>query len=259
VSARIRCDNCGMGDDATRAGWMCRTCGTVLPSARPDAKATAIAAKVARDLGCADLDDVPDALKRVLVDNADAEIHRRVLTEQVDAHRTRAEAAEAECARLRGELAAVRSAVRMLDGARAAIDASGQRVLRSLAGEERAALLGELAAARRERGDWNARATAMESERDEARAQAAGERELRREHGQRIGWAESVAAAAMRQGLDALTLMRERRERLWARVRAAESDPMPGRSRWIEHLRTLTRERDEARAVVAGRVKEEGE
>ena len=76
------------------------------------------------------------------------------------------DAAEAECARLRGELVAVRSAVRMLDGARAAIDAHGQRVLRSLAGEERAALLEELAAARRERDDWNASATSMEAERD---------------------------------------------------------------------------------------------
>jgi chromosome segregation ATPase len=87
----------------------------------------------------------------------------------VAAERSRREAAEAECARLRVELAAVRSAVRMLDGARAAIDANGQRVLRSIAGEERAALLEELAAARRERDDWNARATAMEAERDEAR------------------------------------------------------------------------------------------
>ena len=76
------------------------------------------------------------------------------------------DAAEAECARLRGELTAVRRAVRTLDGARAAIDASGQRVLRSLAGEERAALLEEMAEARRERDDWNAIATAMEAARD---------------------------------------------------------------------------------------------
>ena len=73
---------------------------------------------------------------------------------------------QAECARLRADLAAVRRAVRMLDGARAAIDAHGQRVLRSLAGKERAALLEELAAARRERDDWNAFATAMEEARD---------------------------------------------------------------------------------------------
>ena len=78
--------------------------------------------------------------------------------------------AEADRDRLTGELTAVRRAVRTLDGARAAIDANGQRVLRSLAGEERAALLEELAVARRERDDWNARATAMEAERDEARA-----------------------------------------------------------------------------------------
>jgi hypothetical protein len=83
---------------------------------------------------------------------------------------------QAECARLRGELAAVRRAVRMLDGARAAIDANGQRVLRSLAGEERAALLEELDLARRERDDWNARATAIEAERDEALADGYAER-----------------------------------------------------------------------------------
>ena len=172
----IRCTNCHADAAPERAGWMCRTCGEILPSDRPDATATAIAAKVARDLGCADIDDVPDALKRVLGDSADAEIHRRVLGQQIDAQRTRADAAEAECARLRVELAAVRSAVRMLDGARAAIDANGLRVLRSLAGEERAALLEELEVARRERDDWNALATAMESERDEARAAVAAER-----------------------------------------------------------------------------------
>lgn len=92
----IRCTDCGADADAGRAGWMCRTCGAVLPSDRPDAKATGIAAKVARELGCADIDDVPDALKRVLADNADAEIHRRVLTEQSDAHCTRADTAEAD-------------------------------------------------------------------------------------------------------------------------------------------------------------------
>lgn len=108
-------------------------------------------------------DDGSDSV-RVSVGDLDA------LLPVLDAHRARADAAEAECARLRGELAAVRRAVRMLDGARAAIDATGQRVLRSLAGEERAALLEELAAARRERDDWNASATAMEDERDEARA-----------------------------------------------------------------------------------------
>jgi chromosome segregation ATPase len=117
----------------------------------------------------------------------------------VAAERARREAAEAECARLRVELAAVRSAVRMLDGARAAIDANGQRVLRSIAGEERAALLEELAVARRERDDWNARATAMEAERDEARAAVAAERarcaavcrEVAAQH-----WATGVGGAA---------------------------------------------------------------
>ena len=44
----------------------------MLPSDRPDAKATAIAERVARELGCSDVDDVLDALKRVLSDNASA-------------------------------------------------------------------------------------------------------------------------------------------------------------------------------------------
>jgi len=117
----------------------------------------------------------------------------------VAAERARREAAEAECDRLRGELTAVRRAVRMLDGARAAIDANGQRVLRSLAGEERAALLEELAAARRERDDWNARATAMEAERDEARAAVAAERTRR----------EAAEASATRSADAAVDAVRE--------------------------------------------------
>jgi hypothetical protein len=93
-----------------------------------------------------------------------------------------------------------------------------------------------------------------------AEASVAAERELRREHGQRIGWAESVAASAMRQGLDALTLMRERRERLWARVRAAEATEAAGRGRYLLRIRHLTSELAAAegecarlRAIIAGR------
>ena len=83
------------------------------------------------------------------------------------------------------------------------------------------------------------------------RALLEGERALRHEHGKRIGWAESVAASAMRQGLAALELMRERRNNLWARTRAAESDPSAHRTRWILRIRGLTKERDEARAEAA--------
>lgn len=161
----------------------------------------------------------------------------------------RAEAAEAERDGLREELARVRAAVRMHESARVQCEAHDAATLRSLAGEDRAALIEELAAARDEASRWNARATALEEERDGAVTALATERALRREHGQRIGWAESVAAAAMRQGLAACTLLRERRERLWVRVRAAEHDPF--RSRWLLRVRTLTAERNAARAEAA--------
>jgi len=88
----------------------------------------------------------------------------------VAAERARWEAAEAECARLREAMRRQSDAVRMASTARATIDAHDQATLRSLAGQDRAALIEETAAARRERDDWNARATAMEAERDEARA-----------------------------------------------------------------------------------------
>ena len=84
--------------------------------------------------------------------------------------RTRADAAEAECARLREAMRRQSAAVRLASTARATIDAHDQATLRSLRGQDRAALIEELAAARREGDDWNARATALESERDEARA-----------------------------------------------------------------------------------------
>ena len=101
------------------------------------------------------------------------------------AERQRADAAEAEVAtsraladalradneRLRAEMARVRSAVRMHESAREQMDAHDRATLRSLAGQERARLIEETAVARRERDDWNARATALESERDDARAE----------------------------------------------------------------------------------------
>ena len=89
-----------------------------------------------------------------------------------DAHRTRADAAEAECARLREAMRRQAAAVRMHQSARERMDAHDQATLRSLAGEDRAYLIEETAAARRERDDWNARATALETERDTARAEA---------------------------------------------------------------------------------------
>jgi hypothetical protein len=131
--------------------------------------------------------------------------------------------AEAECARLRGELAAVRRAVRMLDGARAAIDAHGQRVLRSLAGEERAALLEELAAARRERDDWNASATAMEAERDrlltEAVEAVAAERtrqEAAEASATRSADAAETRFAALAAAVREERAVREEHEHAWA-------------------------------------------
>lgn len=89
-----------------------------------------------------------------------------------DRERTRADAAEAECARLREAMRRQSAAVRMHQSAREQMDAHDQATLRSLAGEDRAHLIEETAAARRERDDWNARATALESDRDAARAEA---------------------------------------------------------------------------------------
>ena len=120
----------------------------------------------------------------------------------------------------RRELAAVRSAVRMLDGARAAIDAHGQRVLRSLAGEERAALLEELAAARRERDDWNARATAMEAECERqltAALEAVAEERTRREA------AEASATRSADAAVDAVRELGHVAAAAVARADAAEA------------------------------------
>ena len=102
------CRDCGAVDSSGRAGWMCRTCGTILPSDCSDAKATAIAAKVARDLGCADLDDVPDALTRLRSKHAavyrqathDREL-RVAAEEALTTAREERDAARAEAAGLR--------------------------------------------------------------------------------------------------------------------------------------------------------------
>jgi hypothetical protein len=85
------------------------------------------------------------------------------------------DSAVTECARLTEAMRRQSAAVRMHDTARGQMDACDQATLRSLAGVDRAALIEELAAARRERDDWNARATALESERDEALAATAGQ------------------------------------------------------------------------------------
>lgn len=66
------------------------------------------------------------------------------------------------------------AAVRMASSARERMDAHDRATLQSLAGKDRAAMIEELAAARRERDDWNAAATALESERDALRAIVAG-------------------------------------------------------------------------------------
>lgn len=89
-----------------------------------------------------------------------------------DAQRARADTAERALAEAREELARVRAAVRMSESARERMDAHDRQTLRSLAGTDRAALLEELAAARSERDDWNARATELESDRDYWRTQA---------------------------------------------------------------------------------------
>lgn len=58
------------------------------------------------------------------------------------------------------------AAVRMSETARQQIDAYERKTLTSLAGQERAALLEEVAAAREEASRWNAEATRLEGERD---------------------------------------------------------------------------------------------
>lgn len=100
--------------------------------------------------------------------------HAALATERERRERAdeRAVAAEAECARLREAMRRQAAAVRMHQSARERMDAHDQATLRSLAGEDRAYLIEETAAARRERDDWNARATALETERDTARAEA---------------------------------------------------------------------------------------
>lgn len=80
--------------------------------------------------------------------------------------RAQVDALTAEVARSAEAMRRQAAAVRTLDAGRAERDAYEQRTLRSLAGVARAALLAELDEARRERDDWNARATALEAECD---------------------------------------------------------------------------------------------
>lgn len=109
-----------------------------------------------------------DALRREL------DALRQTHTGDLARERERVEAAERECERRGAELARVRAAVRMHESAREQMDAHDRATLRSLAGDSRAVLIEELAGARRERDDWNARATSLEFERDAAIADAAG-------------------------------------------------------------------------------------
>lgn len=98
----------------------CPGCGKTLPLAA-DANAAAIGEHVARRLNCATINDVPDVLKRVLASNADVATYMRQRDEaecaaQIDRERaaalrventrlrTRADAAEAEVARLRAAM-----------------------------------------------------------------------------------------------------------------------------------------------------------
>ena len=113
-----------------------------------------------------------DALRREL--DALRQTHAGDLARE----RERVEAAERECERRGAELARVRAAVRMHESAREQMDAHDRATLRSLAGDSRAVLIEELAGARRERDDWNARATSLEFERDAALADAAGLRAI---------------------------------------------------------------------------------
>ena len=108
---------------------------------------------------------VPTAMLRDVLDALDA-AQRSAATE-----RAQREAAEGECERLRAAIRTQAAAVRALDASRAAISQHEQRVLRSVAGQDRAAVLAQVDEARAEAATWNARATAMESDRDAAVAQ----------------------------------------------------------------------------------------
>lgn len=72
--------------------------------------------------------------------------------------------------RLEKAIARQAAAVRMHETARLRIEEHDQKTLRSLAGQDRAELLEELAKVREECARWNARATALEQERDDLRA-----------------------------------------------------------------------------------------
>lgn len=72
----------------------------------------------------------------------------------------------AETRALREAIRRQAGAVRMSETARKQIDAYERKTLTSLAGQDRAAVLEELAAARDEANRWNAEATRMEDERD---------------------------------------------------------------------------------------------
>lgn len=120
--------------------------------------------RIAAAMGCApaDDDDLVEAVRLLVAERDEA---------------------EAEVTRLREAMRRQSAAVRMHQSAREQMDAHDQATLASLAGQDRAALIEELAAARRERDDWNARATALENERDEARAEAAAALEIADGHG----------------------------------------------------------------------------
>ena len=95
-------------------------------------------------------------------------------------------------AALRAQLATVRAAAKQLEASFATRDAYERRVLASVAGVERAALLRELDAAREEARQWNAAATRADEERVAAR-QALGNllARIHRDGGHRIdrvGW-----------------------------------------------------------------------
>lgn len=144
-----------------------------------------------------------DALRREL------DALRQTHTGDLARERERVEAAERECERRGAELARVRAAVRMHESAREQMDAHDRATLRSLAGDSRAVLIEELAGARRERDDWNARATSLEFERDAAIADAAGLRRVDRIARSALDELAPYALPGVTRALDALTALRE--------------------------------------------------
>lgn len=164
--------------------------------------------------------------------------------------RAQVDALTAEVARSAEAMRRQAAAVRTLDAGRAERDAYEQRTLRSLAGVARAALLAELDEARRERDDWNARATALEAECDaltarvvDAEAEAARRTDAVVAIGDALGREGATAGECVRligrltNDLDAATMCMESAREALDDVAAALGVPADWDAEWGDRVR----------------------